>query len=84
MNENRFLKKYGISRAEATDLLEIQQDGKCAICSTDTPGKIGWCVDHCHDTGAIRGITCAKCNSAIGFLNDDPELCRRAAEYLGG
>jgi hypothetical protein len=81
MNANRFFKKFGITQEEAKTLLD-SQNGVCAICSTDTPTETGWCVDHCHATGKIRGILCSKCNSGIGFLNDDPELCKRAIDYL--
>ncbi len=39
-------------------------------------------VDHCHITGKVRGLLCNLCNTAIGSLNDDSTLVRRAAEYL--
>lgn len=81
MNANRFFKKFGITQEDAKTLLD-SQGGVCAICHTDTPTEKGWCVDHCHTTGKIRGILCSKCNSGIGFLNDDPELCKRAIAYL--
>jgi len=38
--------------------------------------------DHNHKTGAFRGWLCLLCNSALGFLKDDPALCRRAESYL--
>ena len=39
-------------------------------------------LDHCHDTGVVRGILCSKCNSALGLFNDDINLVRNALEYL--
>ena len=39
-------------------------------------------VDHCHQTKAIRGLLCHKCNIALGHMNDDPEQLERAANYL--
>ena len=38
--------------------------------------------DHNHVTHSVRGILCPACNRAIGFFNDNPKTCRRAAEYL--
>jgi len=39
-------------------------------------------VDHCHATGRIRGLLCAKCNQAIGLMKDNPIFLRRAADYV--
>ena len=40
-------------------------------------------VDHDHETGAIRGLLCQPCNTAIGMLEDCPERLRGALRYLG-
>ena len=45
-------------------------------------GRSGWCLDHCHKTKKFRGWLCHKCNRAIGNLNDDIGLMKRAVEYL--
>ena len=76
-------KTYGITLDEYDEMLE-QQGGVCRLCGSDTPSKRTgrFFVDHCHDTGKVRGLLCMRCNSAIGFLNDDPELLRKAIEYL--
>lgn len=39
-------------------------------------------IDHCHKTHVIRGILCLNCNTALGKMKDNPDLLRRAAEYL--
>ena len=39
-------------------------------------------LDHCHDTGAIRGILCLSCNQGLGKVHDDPDLLEAAARYL--
>jgi hypothetical protein len=62
----------------------VAQGGGCAICgSTDTkgPGQF-FAVDHCHETGAVRGLLCLCCNTALGQLGDDVDLLRRAIDYL--
>ncbi len=76
-------KCYGIS-PEEYDALLASQGGGCAICGSTEPakGKRYMPVDHCHGTGAVRGILCGNCNMAIGLLADDPERLILAAAYL--
>jgi hypothetical protein len=59
------------------------QGGACAICKTpaaDLDRRI--CVDHDHVTGGVRGLLCSNCNSAIGKLQDDPDVVAAALAYL--
>ena len=67
---------------EARKLFLVRQDGKCAICQTEEPGIKGFCVDHNHVTGKLRGALCGNCNRGIGLLQDNPEVVQRAADYL--
>ena len=74
---------YGISLAQYNQML-INQNYRCKLCNTDEPrGNRGtFVVDHCHDTGKVRGLLCNYCNTGIGKLHDDPELLRKAADYI--
>jgi hypothetical protein len=75
-------KKYGLSAFQFDELLAAQNN-RCALCSTDVPGGVGtFHVDHCHDTGRVRGLLCMDCNTGIGKLKDSPELLSRAIDYL--
>jgi hypothetical protein len=39
-------------------------------------------IDHDHQTGALRGVLCSRCNTALGMFGDDPAKLRAAAAYL--
>ena len=59
------------------------QGGCCAICGTHQNNlKKALNADHCHHTGDTRGLLCTKCNTAIGMLDDNPDLGQAATEYL--
>lgn len=68
--------KHGITRDEARALLA--EGMTCAICG----GKRKLVIDHCHDTGRVRGVLCWSCNVGIGHFANDPERLDAAARYL--
>lgn len=78
---------YGLTSEDYGRML-AEQCGVCAICKKPevrvTPkGDLTTLhVDHCHDTNKVRALLCYKCNSALGSMHDDPQLFRRAAEYI--
>lgn len=39
-------------------------------------------VDHCHDSGLVRGILSSEINRALGLFGHDPDALRRAAAYI--
>ena len=64
--------------------LHARQGGKCAICGTQyVLGLKRLALDHCHETGRIRGLLCGSCNRGLGLFRDNPERLRKAIEYLG-
>jgi hypothetical protein len=80
------LRTYGITPADYDRML-AEQGGGCAICgATPTAQRAKYKtflhVDHCHDTGAVRGLLCGEHNLLIGRFNDDPALLRKAADYI--
>lgn len=83
---------HGITVSEFDSLL-AKQEGRCAICGTDTPGGRGtWHVDHDHlccpgKKGCgkcIRGLLCYNCNVGLGQFRDSPSLLASASAYLTG
>ena len=80
-NRDRHLRrKYGITLKEYDVLLEAQ-NGVCAICGGIDVGK-KLAVDHCHETGKIRGLLCSRCNPALGFMLDKVDNIDKFVEYL--
>lgn len=73
--------KYGIELEDYDNLLK-SQDNKCAICSTTFNGGKSFSIDHCHQTGTIRGLLCNQCNRGIGMLGDTAEALLKAYKYL--
>lgn len=80
--EDNIKRKFNLS-VEQYKTLEEQQNFKCAICEVDTPEPYQrWTVDHCHETGKVRGLLCTKCNPGIGFFRNDINILYKAIEYL--
>lgn len=85
--KNRSLKiGFGIDLGEYQQLF-VAQKGVCAICCKPERsmvwGKTRWlAVDHCHETGVVRGLLCYACNTSLGKMGDDPSRLRAAAEYI--
>lgn len=79
------LKQYGLT-VEQYDALFEKQQGKCAICATEEPSRnksnYRLFVDHCHDTGKVRGLLCHHCNVGLGHFKDNWQLLTKAIEYL--
>ena len=75
--------KYGIT-VEDYDRMLASQDGHCALCPTVTGmgQKTRLHVDHCHNTGKIRGLLCFDCNTGLGKFKDKIDLIEKAFCYL--
>ena len=77
---------FGVSCVEYKKMFN-SQNGVCAICGLPERSRHkgiikSLCVDHCHETGKTRGLLCTRCNSGIGFLQDDLDLLASASSYL--
>lgn len=81
-NVTQNARRFGVTVAEYEELLTRP----CDICGSVDDGstrKRRLHVDHDHKTNKIRGVLCMNCNTALGKFRDDPELLRRALNYLG-
>lgn len=76
-------RSFGIDRSEYVRMLE-EQGGVCAICRLpeSDSNRSRLAVDHDHSSGAIRGLLCRRCNTALGLMGDCAERLEMAARYL--
>jgi len=81
-------RSYGITLSQYREM-EQSQNFVCAICGNPETSfdskqqKVrSLSVDHCHNTGKVRGLLCSHCNHAIGKFKDDVSLLEKAIKYL--
>lgn len=75
---SRLQLKYEITQEDYARMYEAQE-GRCKICGAKEDVLH---VDHCHETGKVRGLLCRGCNTGIGHLKDSVETLRSAIAYL--
>lgn len=72
--------RYGITKEQYFSILK-EQGGGCALCGLPASEKTLY-VDHCHNTGKVRGILCPKCNTTVGQIETSGwELVGRILSY---
>lgn len=79
-------KVYGLAPG-GYDALLLVQSGRCAICRRATGATRRLSVEHDHRReherrGGVRGLACRPCNDLLGHCRDDPEMLKRAIEFL--
>jgi hypothetical protein len=70
---------YKISRAQVR---ELRSKPKCEICKKEFQLAKDRNIDHCHESGKIRGVLCYRCNTGIGLFGDDTGILMSAIRYL--
>jgi len=75
--EKHLNRSYGMTQVDYT-LIELIQEGKCAICKEETT----LVVDHDHTTGKVRGLLCSACNKGLGLFRDRVSFLLAAVNYL--
>ena len=78
-------RQYGITAVQYYMMLD-SQGGRCAVCKgtdeVNSARNYRMPIDHCHETGKVRGILCTNCNRAIGLLGDNVGNLESAIAYL--
>jgi recombination endonuclease VII len=82
----RRLREYGLS-PDAYAALVIESGGFCPICGrqSEPTGQRALVVDHCHKAEEVRGLVCLRCNTLLGYLDEEvlgPAWLRSAEVYL--
>ena len=85
---SKLLKEYNTTLEDFNNRLE-EQGHKCKICGKEETRKFNstrWklSVDHCHKTGRVRGLLCAKCNVGLAKFEEDEQQFLNAIRYLKG
>lgn len=62
--------------------LADRQKGVCLICRKPFSTDRKPCLDHCHETGKIRGMLCDRCNLGLGGFQDSILSLENAIKYL--
>lgn len=86
--DNYYSNNYGVGLLQVEQILK-NQNNLCAICGEEgfkmnEHIKSPLNLDHCHETGKVRGLLCHNCNRALGLLKDNKERLNRAILYLEG
>ena len=69
----RVKRNYGISLETYKKHLETP----CDICGDESKH-----LDHCHETGLVRGGLCPRCNHMLGHAKDSIDRLNKAIKYL--
>ena len=79
---------FGITLNDYNEMLK-NQEFKCKVCGKEenvihhrTGKSKDLSVDHCHETGKVRGLLCQRCNLALGMVKDDTNLLGLLTNYL--
>lgn len=72
------LMRYGVSAPQWQRMVD-RFDGACWICRTNPATA----VDHCHETGRVRGALCRVCNMVLHYV-ERPDWWADAKAYLNG
>jgi hypothetical protein len=62
----RKLTRAELAQLSASQVIKLK--GVCPLCSRKFGARGGPVVDHCHTTGAIRGVICRTCNGGEGKI----------------
>lgn len=89
--EQVMFQKYGLTK-EGFKRLWVEASGLCEICGvkmhsvhipdSEQEGTEKCHIDHCHESGEVRGLLCTRCNVGLGYFKDEQRRLKNAIAYL--
>jgi hypothetical protein len=89
-HDRHLKRKFGISLDDYRRMA-AEQDHKCLTCGrpcvlnsfgSGRGTRLSFVVDHCHETGLVRGLLCHCCNTVLGLAQESPDLLLALVDYL--
>lgn len=74
--------RASVYKLELERVRQMCDRSECDICGETFPSSRHQHIDHCHDTGVVRGVLCGPCNRTLANAKDSSRVLRAAAEYL--
>ena len=81
MKNLRLKREFGICLDVFNKMLK-EQGFSCVCCTTSLTGGRETHVDHCHNTGKVRGLLCGPCNQALGLTKESTNTLQNLINYL--
>lgn len=74
--------KYGISEEEVVAIIS----SPCSMCGAEESGVANksMYIDHCHETGKVRGPLCHRCNNYVGWREKNKHLEDAYIRHING
>ena len=70
-------RRYDLTHEE---VVELTSKKECDLCGVHIKNSKEKHIDHCHETGKVRGLLCKECNVGLGYiekhLDDLPNILK--------
>lgn len=77
----RIKKLYKMDKMQYLEFVK-NHNYSCDICGNKPESHFNLHIDHCHETGRVRGLLCGKCNQGIGLFMHNENIIKEAARYV--
>lgn len=82
----RYSAEHRVGVPQGTHLtLWEQQQGRCLCCQDSFQNMASQRaphLDHCHETGRVRGLLCNRCNTSLGLIQESRERALALVDYI--
>ena len=71
----KHVRRYGLT-LESLDAMVLRSEGRCDACGDKSRSLF---VDHCHESGSVRGLLCPRCNTQLAVIDTPRRLSQLRA-----